>query len=36
LAGAVVRRSERHGLQAEANRFVAAALAPYVDGAPKA
>jgi len=36
LAGAVVRRSEGHGLQAEANRFVAAALAPYVDGAPKA
>jgi 2-dehydropantoate 2-reductase len=36
LAGAVVRRSERHGLRADANRFVAAALAPYVDGAPKA
>jgi len=34
LAGAVVRRSEQHGLQAEANRFVAAALAPYVHGAP--
>ncbi|HEY6512641.1 MAG TPA: 2-dehydropantoate 2-reductase, partial [Burkholderiaceae bacterium] len=30
LAGAVVRRSETHGLKAEANRFVAAALAPYV------
>jgi 2-dehydropantoate 2-reductase len=36
LAGAVVRRSERHGLKAEANRFVAAALAPYVHGAPPA
>lgn len=36
LAGAVVRRSERHGLQADANRFVVAALSPYVDGAPKA
>jgi 2-dehydropantoate 2-reductase len=36
LAGAVVRRSERHGLNAEANRFVAAALAPYVNGAPPA
>jgi 2-dehydropantoate 2-reductase len=36
LAGAVVRRSERHGLPAEANRFIAAALAPYVHGAPKA
>ncbi len=36
LAGAVVRRSELHGLQADANRFVAAALAPYVHGAPKA
>ena len=34
LAGAVVRRSERHGLNADANRFVAAALAPYVNGAP--
>ncbi len=36
LAGAVVRRSEQHGLNADANRFVAAALAPYVHGAPKA
>jgi 2-dehydropantoate 2-reductase len=36
LAGAVVRRSEAHGLQADANRFVAAALAPYVNGAPAA
>jgi 2-dehydropantoate 2-reductase len=36
LAGAVVRRSEQHGLPAEANRFVAAALAPYVHGAPQA
>jgi len=36
LAGAVVRRSDTHGLKAEANRFVAAALAPYVDGTPKA
>jgi 2-dehydropantoate 2-reductase len=36
LAGAVVRRSEQHGLRADANRFVAAALAPYVHGAPKA
>jgi len=32
LAGAVVRRSERVGLQAVANRFVAAALGPYVNG----
>jgi len=36
LAGAVVRRCERHGLKADANRFVAAALAPYVHGTPKA
>jgi 2-dehydropantoate 2-reductase len=36
LAGAVVRRSEAHGLNADANRFVAAALAPYVNGAPAA
>jgi 2-dehydropantoate 2-reductase len=36
LAGAVMRRSERHGLNAEANRFVAAALAPYVNGTPAA
>jgi len=36
LAGAVVRRSERHGLEPPANRFVAAALAPYVNGAPAA
>ena len=36
LAGAVVRRSEQHGLNADANRFVAAALAPYVHGVPKA
>ena len=36
LAGAVVRRSEAHGLSADANRFVAAALAPYVNGAPAA
>ena len=35
LAGAVVRRGAAHGLEAPANRFVAAALAPYVDGAPK-
>ena len=36
LAGAVMRRSEQHGLPADANRFVAAALAPYVHGAPQA
>jgi 2-dehydropantoate 2-reductase len=36
LAGAVVRRSDAHGLKADANRFVAAALAPYVNGAPSA
>jgi 2-dehydropantoate 2-reductase len=35
LAGAVVRRSESRGLKADANRFVAAALAPYVDGPPR-
>jgi 2-dehydropantoate 2-reductase len=35
LAGAVARRSERRGLKADANRFVAAALAPYVNGAPR-
>jgi 2-dehydropantoate 2-reductase len=34
LAGAVVRRSERAGLQASANRFVSAALGPYVRGTP--
>jgi len=36
LAGAVVRRSERVGLPATANRFVAAALGPYASGAPSA
>jgi 2-dehydropantoate 2-reductase len=36
LAGAVARRSERRGLKADANRFIAAALAPYVDGPPRA
>jgi 2-dehydropantoate 2-reductase len=36
LAGAVVRRSEAHGLNADANRFVVAALAPYVNGTPAA
>lgn len=36
LAAAVVRRSERFGLEAPANRFVAAALSPYVDGKPSA
>jgi 2-dehydropantoate 2-reductase len=36
LAGAVVRRSQRAGLPAVANRFVAAALGPYVLGAPGA
>jgi 2-dehydropantoate 2-reductase len=36
LAGAVVRRSDQHGLNADANRFVTAALAPYVHGTPKA
>lgn len=35
LAGAVARRSERRGLKADANRFVAAALAPYVNGPPR-
>jgi len=35
LAGAVARRSARAGLKADANRFVAAALAPYVNGAPR-
>ena len=34
LAGAVARRSARVGLKADANRFVAAALGPYVHGAP--
>lgn len=34
LAGAVVRRSQRAGLPASANRFVAAALGPYAAGAP--
>lgn len=34
LAGAVVRRSERAGLSAAANRFVAAALGPYARGTP--
>ncbi|MCW5661575.1 MAG: 2-dehydropantoate 2-reductase [Burkholderiaceae bacterium] len=36
LAGAVVRRSQRAGLPATANRFVAAALGPYADGAAAA
>ena len=35
LAGAVVRRSQRAGLDAAANRFVAAALGPYAGGPPK-
>ncbi|HMM85459.1 2-dehydropantoate 2-reductase N-terminal domain-containing protein [Azohydromonas sp.] len=34
LAAAVVRRSERAGLAAPANRFVAAALGPYANGRP--
>jgi 2-dehydropantoate 2-reductase len=34
LAGAVVRRSERMGLAAPANRFIAAALSPYASGTP--
>ena len=36
LAGAVVRRSQRVGLPATANRFVAAALGPYARGTPAA
>jgi 2-dehydropantoate 2-reductase len=36
LAGAVVRRSQRAGLPATANRFIAAALGPYAAGAPSA
>jgi 2-dehydropantoate 2-reductase len=36
LAGAVVRRSQRAGLAATANRFIAAALGPYASGAPSA
>ena len=36
LAGAVARRSARAGLKADANRFVAAALGPYVNGPPRA
>jgi len=36
LAGAVVRRSARLGLPATANRFVAAALGPYAQGAAAA
>ena len=36
LAGAVVRRSQRAGLPAVANRFIAAALGPYANGAPAA
>jgi 2-dehydropantoate 2-reductase len=35
LAGAVVRRSQRAGLDAAANRFVAAALGPYAGGTPR-
>jgi hypothetical protein len=31
-----VRRSERAGLPATANRFVAAALGPYAKGSPAA
>ena len=33
LAAAVVRRSQRFGLDAPVNRFIAAALSPYVNGA---
>ena len=36
LAGAVLRRSQRVGLPATANRFVAAALGPNANGAPTA
>ncbi|MBI3368773.1 MAG: 2-dehydropantoate 2-reductase [Burkholderiales bacterium] len=35
LAAAVVRRSERFGLDAPACRFIAAALAPYAGGTPR-
>ncbi len=34
LAGAVVRRSQRHGLATPACGFITAALSPYVHGAP--
>ncbi len=34
LAGAVVRRSARHGRPAPANAFIEAALTPYAAGAP--
>ncbi len=34
LAGAVVRRSQRHGLATPACAFITAALSPYVQGAP--
>ncbi len=34
LAGAVMRRSRRHGLTTPACAFIAAALSPYVLGAP--
>ncbi len=34
LAASVVRRSERLGLEANANRFIAAALGPYAKGTP--
>jgi 2-dehydropantoate 2-reductase len=34
LAGAVVRRGERMGLATPANRFITAALSPYVNGTP--
>jgi 2-dehydropantoate 2-reductase len=36
LAAAVVRRSARAGLAAPTNQFIAAALAPYEQGAPAA
>jgi len=34
LSGAVTRLAEEHGLAAPSNAFIAAALAPFVDGKP--
>jgi 2-dehydropantoate 2-reductase len=36
LSGAVARLAQEHGLAAPTNTFIAAALAPFVDGKPRA
>jgi 2-dehydropantoate 2-reductase len=35
LSGAVARLAEEHGVSAPTHAFIAAALAPFVDGKPQ-